>query len=136
MADAKPPVRVDLDWDGELRFTVRAGDSTLILDSGAAAGPSPMQALAFALAGCMAIDVVHILTKGRHPLTGLSASLTGERADTEPRRFTRIALHFTAEGAVPPAAIERAIELSREKYCSVWNSLRQDIELVVTHQIA
>ncbi|MGH9329742.1 MAG: OsmC family protein [Vicinamibacterales bacterium] len=108
----------------------------MILDSDGAAGPSPMQVLALALAACMAMDVVHILRKGRHDLRGLRARLSGHRAPEEPRRFTAIALHFTVSGAVAPEQVQRAIDLSREKYCSVWNSMRQDISFEVTHEMA
>ena len=107
----------------------------MTLDSASAAGPSPMQALGFALAGCMAMDVVHVLKKGRHDLRGLKTSLVAERAEDEPRRFTSVTLHFTVTGNVPPEPVQRAIDLSREKYCSVWNSLRQDIELKVTFTV-
>ena len=57
-----------------------------------------MQALAFGLAGCMAMDLLHILKKGRHDFKGLRADLTGARAETEPRRFTKIDLHYTITG--------------------------------------
>ncbi len=107
----------------------------MTLDSASAAGPSPMQALGFALAGCMAMDVVHVLRKGRHDLRGLKVGLIAARADEEPRRFTSVALQFTVTGNVPPEPIQRAIDLSREKYCSVWHSLRQDIELVATFTV-
>ena len=95
-----------------------------------------MQALAFALAGCMSMDVVHVLTKGRHDLRGLRADLTAQRAPDEPRRFTAITLHYTVTGDVPTDKVERAIHLSREKYCSVWHSMRQDIELTVTYKLS
>ncbi len=108
----------------------------MTLDSASAAGPSPMQALAFGLAACMAMDVVHILRKGRHDLQGLRADLTGTRADREPRRFTAITLAYTVTGPVPSDQIARAIELSRDKYCSVWHSLRQDIAFDVTFSVA
>ena len=94
-----------------------------------------MQTLAFALAGCMSMDVVHVLTKGRHDLRGLRADLTGQRAPDEPRRFTSITVHYTITGDVPADKVERAIQLSREKYCSVWHSMRQDIELTVTYKL-
>lgn len=94
-----------------------------------------MQALAFALAGCMAMDVVHVLSKGRHPMRGLKADLKGERADEEPRRFTGITLHYTVTGDVPKPAVERAIALSKEKYCSVWHSMRHDIPFDVTFTV-
>lgn len=128
-------VRVELVWHGDLRFTVRSGDVELTLDGDSKAGPSPVQALAFALAGCMAMDVAHILQKGRHPVTGLKAAFTGTRAESEPRRLTRVGLHFMVEGAVPSEAVERAITLSREKYCSVWHSMRQDIGFDVTFEL-
>ncbi len=135
MPDAKPPITVDLAWDGDLRFTGTSGVTSLTLDGHSTAGPSPMQAVAFGLAGCMAVDVVHVLERGRHTLRGLRAQLAGERAAEEPRRFVRMTLHYTVQGDVPDAAVARAIQLSRDKYCSVWHSLRQDIEFIVTHTI-
>jgi putative redox protein len=132
---ARPPVTLDLTWEGELRFAGRAGQAEVVLDGAAVAGPSPTQALAFGLAGCMAIDVVHILTRGRHPLRGLRARLVGTRRDEEPRRFVTIDLHFEVTGDVPPAAVERAIALSRETYCSVWHSLRQDIAFTTAFEV-
>jgi putative redox protein len=108
----------------------------MTLDSSSKAGPSPMQALAFALAGCMAMDVVHVLTKGRHDMRGLRLDLSGQRAPTDPHRFIEIALHYTITGSVPPSRIDRAIKLSREKYCSVWHSMRQDIPLTVTYTVS
>jgi putative redox protein len=131
----KPPTIVDLVWDHDLVLSGSSGAVRMTLDSAGSAGPSPMQALGFALAGCMAMDVVHILKKGRHDFRGLTARLVAERASEEPRRFTSVALHFTITGAVPPEPIQRAIDLSRDKYCSVWSSLRQDIELKVTFAI-
>jgi len=135
-AVAKPPTTLELVWEHDLVFGGRSGDVQMSLDSASLAGPSPMQTLAFALAGCMSMDVVHVLTKGRHDLRGLRADLTGQRAPDEPRRFTAITLHFTVTGDVPPDKVERAIDLSREKYCSVWHSMRQDIELTVTYKLS
>ena len=131
----KPPTVVDLVWDHDLVLSGSSGAVKMTLDSAASAGASPMQALGFALAACMAMDVVYILKKGRHDLRGLNARLVAERASEEPRRFTSVALHFTITGAVPPEPIQRAIDLSRDKYCSVWSSLRQDIKLKVTYEI-
>jgi putative redox protein len=87
------------------------------------------------LAGCMAADVVDIIRKGRHPLEALRVTFTGTRAEQPPRRFLAITLHFDLTGAVPGEAVERAISLSREKYCSVWHSFRQDITLSTTFVI-
>ena len=64
----------------------------------------------------MAMDVVHVLKKGRHDFRGLKTSLVAERAEDEPRRFTSVAMHFTVAGNVPPEPVQRAIDLSRDKY--------------------
>jgi putative redox protein len=139
MADStprKPPTLVELIWEHDLVFGGRSGDVSLTLDSSSGAGPSPMQVLGFALAGCMAMDVVHILKKGRQDLRGLRVDLRGERHQTEPRRFTRVELRYTITGNILPEPIERAIQLSREKYCSVWHSMRQDLELDVSFSVS
>lgn len=125
----------ELTWDGDLRLTARSGGSELVIDSNSERGPSPMQTLAISIAGCMSIDLVDIIRKGRHDLRGLRVTFTGQRAPEPPKRYEEIALHFIVEGSVPAAAVDRAIQLSRDKYCSVWQSMRQDIQLTVTHEI-
>lgn len=129
MAEAKAPLVAELVWSEGLRFGATSGGTAIVVDGDGDAGPSPMQALAFGVAGCMAADVVAILTKGRHPLKGLRVHFSGTRADTPPRYFTKIALEFHVSGPVPPDAVDRAIALSRERYCSALNSLRPDIDL-------
>ena len=133
--NAKPPTTLELIWEHELVLSGKSGDVRMTLDSGSGEGPSPMQALGFALAGCMAMDVVHILRRGRHDLKGLKVDLVGQRAAEEPRRFTSVSLHYTITGSVPGDQVQRAIDLSREKYCSVWHSLREDIELQVSFDV-
>ena len=135
MAEGKPPVEVELAWEGDLRFRGRAGPAAVVVDSDGSAGPSPVQALALALAGCMSVDVVHILERGRQPLGGLRARLRGERAPEDPHRLVRVDLRFDVTGEVAPDKVERAIALSREKYCSVWHSLRQDIEFTTSFEV-
>jgi putative redox protein len=135
MSDVKPPVLVDLTWDGGLTFTASQPQHRWVLDGRNEAGPTPVAALAAALAGCMATDVVDILIKGRHVVTGLGAKLVGYRADEDPRRFVRMDVTFRIETAATTAQVGRAITLSREKYCSVWQSLRQDIELTIGYEI-
>lgn len=135
MADAKPPVTGELVWAEELRFGATSGSIATVIDGDSHAGPSPVQMLVLALAGCMSIDIVDILRKGRHPLSAFRTTITGERAVAPPRRLLRVALRFHVHGAVPQAALERAITLSRDKYCSVWHSLRQDIELTTAFDI-
>jgi putative redox protein len=136
MAETKPPVAAELIWADELRFDVTSGRAALVVDGNSVAGPSPVQLLVVALAGCMAIDVVDIVRKGRHVLTGFRATITGERRPEPPRRLTRVELRFHLRGNAPPHVVERAIQLSRDKYCSVWHSLREDIQLVTAFEIA
>ena len=127
MADTRPPLVAELVWSGDLCFGAASGANVAIVDGDGKAGLSPTQYAAVGLAGCMAADVVDIIRKGRHPLTSLRATFTGTRAEEPPRRFLQISLRFDIQGAVPPEAVERAIALSREKYCSVLHSFRQDI---------
>ena len=135
MADARPPTTVELIWSEGVRFGATAGKNAIVVDGDGAAGPSPVQVTAIGVASCMGADVAAILQKGRQPLTGLSVSFSGHRAPDPPRRFTHITLHFHVSGAVAPEAVERAITLSRETYCSVWHSMRQDIEFVTAFDI-
>lgn len=123
----KAPTILELTWDRELIFHGISADARMTLDSAGKAGPSPVQTLAFALAGCMGMDVVHILRKGRFDLRGLKLSLVAERAQEDPHRITSVTIEFAVTGAVPDAQVQRAIDLSHEKYCSVWHSMRQDI---------
>lgn len=131
----RPDTVVDLEWTGDLRFQARTGSTSLTVDGDGAAGVSPVQALALGLAGCMGADVAMILQKGRLPLRSLRAQLIGERAPEPPRRFLRIDLRFVVTGDVPAEKVERAIALSHERYCSVWHSLRQDIEFTTSFEV-
>ncbi len=132
---SKPPLTVSLTWDHALEFTGQAGKHEVGIDGASYTAPSPMQMLALSLAGCMAIDVVHILTRGRHAVASLSTTFTGERSPDEPHRFVKIDLRFLLSTSANADQVARALELSRTKYCSVWNSLRQDIEFTVSYEI-
>lgn len=132
----RPPRRYELEWEGDLRFSARFGSQALVLDSDATAGPSPMDSVALGLAGCMAIDVVNILQRSRVEVGAVRATLDAQRGNGQPARFVRMALHFVVDGDdVPADRVERAIELSRDKYCSVWHSLREDIHLETSFEI-
>jgi putative redox protein len=135
MTDPRPPLVATLEWDGEQQFTGLVGQHEVGLDGTANAAPTPVQMLALSLAGCMAIDLVHILTRGRHRVNALRSTFTGRRSDEDPKRFTHIRLDFVLEGEMLPEHVDRAIALSREKYCSVWNTFRPDIELEVAYTI-
>ena len=135
MTDPKPPVTAELTWSEELRFDVKSGKTAFVIDGASTAGPSPVQLLAVGLAGCMAMDVVDILRRNRHELTAFQATITAQRTPDPPRRLTAVHLRFAVRGAVPQPAVVRAIELSRDKYCSVWHSMRPDIELTTGFDI-
>lgn len=124
----KADFSLHLAWQGGQRFLGTSGDVSITMDGTRGAGPSPVQAVGFALAGCMAIDVVDVIEKGRLPLQALSCDLRVFRADETPRRITGLELHFVVRGDVPSDRVARAIELSREKYCSVWHSLNPSID--------
>ena len=81
--------------------------------------PRPMETVLAGTGGCTAYDVVLILKRGRHDVQGCSVKLTSERADTDPKVFTKIHMHFTVKGkGIPASAVERAVAMSHEKYCS------------------
>ena len=82
-------------------------------------GPRPMEMLLLGLGGCSAFDVVHILRKGRQDVRDCVAEIDATRADTDPKVFTRIHVHFIVTGkALDPKRVEQAVKLSAEKYCS------------------
>jgi putative redox protein len=94
-------------------------------------GIKPSDLLLLAAASCSSYDIVTILTKQREPLEGLEVSCTGEQESDPPYQFTSIHLHFAVKGPVNPKKIERAIQLSEEKYCSVTNTLKHGVK--ITH---
>jgi putative redox protein len=131
----KPPVVAELTWQGELRFRAQSGQAIVDVDGDGRDALSPVQALAVALASCMATDVAHILARARLPFRALSARCVAERAAQDPHRFVRVDLRFIVEGDVPDDRVERAIALSRDTYCSVWHSLRQDIGFTTAFEV-
>jgi putative redox protein len=118
-----------MDWIGDLNFRSGEGEPALELFSQTPGKLSPMMTLAYAQIGCMGMDVAHVVTKGRHDLRAMKVTLDGERAPEPPRRYVTLKMHFDITGNIPDHVVERAIQLSRDKYCSVWNSLRADMRL-------
>ncbi len=95
-------------------------------------GPRPMELVLQALGGCTAMDVIEILRKQRQDVTDCVIEVRGERADTIPRVFTHLHVQYTVTGrALKPAAVERAVQLSAEKYCSVSRMLAGSVQ--ITH---
>ena len=96
----------------------------------------PMELLLAGAGGCTAYDVVLMLKRGRHAVTACSVSLSAERANTDPKVFTRINMHFTVRGkGVAPQAVERAIKLSHDKYCSASITLGKTAEITTSFEV-
>jgi len=92
--------------------------------------PSPSELLLLGAAGCMGMDVVSVLQKKRQPITSIEVQVTGYQPDEYPKPFQMIEIAFTVKGHnLKPAAVERAIGLSRDKYCIVGQTLQQAVEL-------
>ena len=122
----KPPAKVQVTWAGEHLFDgVReSGGPSFRMDSSGKQGPSPVDALLCALAGCTGVDIVDILAKRRTPVSALSVYVEGERFAGTPGRLTKIHLAYRIAGeGVERVHAERAIELAVTKYCSVRDSL-------------
>jgi uncharacterized OsmC-like protein len=129
------PVTLSLDWIKDMEFKSSAGFPAIELHSTSPGIASPPQALAYAVMACMAMDVVHVLKKTRCDLKALTVRFAGERATESPRRFVSMRLHFDLTGQTAAHIVERAIELSRTRYCSVWNTLRTDVTLETSFSI-
>ncbi len=135
MSSSSAPSRVLLRWSGE-GLVFRGGPDgapEITVDSAVSAGPSPTQLLLLSLAGCMGVDVRLILEKSRVPVETLEVEVEGYRAQTEPKRFEAIRLTYRIHGPseADQPKLHRAIQLSRDKYCSVLHSLRSDIDVDV-----
>jgi putative redox protein len=128
-------VSLSLDWKGDLKFENTPGSPAIELHSSTHGVTSPVQALGYAVMACMAMDVVHVIEKGRHHLKAMTVKMHGERAPEHPRRLVAMAIEFHITGPIEDKVVDRAIDLSRHKYCSVWNSLRPDVELKTSFTI-
>lgn len=131
--------KATLTWQGGLRFAAEGEKSgkSVLLDSPTqedCAGPSPMELLIMGVAGCTAMDVVVILQKMRQPLIGLQVEILGDRAETNPKYYRALTIHYHLWGTgLDREKAERAVKLSQEIYCSALASLRPDCQ--VTSQI-
>lgn len=130
-------------WAGEgMSFVAETGSNhTFVMDGSAEAGgrnlgPRPMEMLLAGTGGCTAFDVVLILKKGRHAVTGCEVSLQAERAEIDPKVFTKIHFLFRVSGRqLKPDAVVRAIELSKDKYCSASIMLGKTAEITYDYEI-
>ena len=125
-----------------MAFVAETGSGHLLTMDGAPGGggrnlaPRPMETVLAGTAGCTAYDVVLILKRGRHDVSGCQVKVTSERASTDPKVFTRIHMHFTVTGqGLAAAAVERAILLSHEKYCTASILLGKTAEITTSFEI-
>ncbi len=132
-----------VDWSGPegMLFVVRTGSGHVTAMDGAPDGggnnlaPRPMELILAGAGGCAAYDVVLILKRGRHAVLGCQVKLSAERAESDPKVFTRIHFTFTVQGRkLPEAAVERAVQLSHDKYCSATSMLGHTAQ--ITHSIS
>ena len=112
--------------DNVFQATAENGNTiTLDADDAHLHGPSPMEVVLMGLCSCTSVDVVEILRKKRQELTGLRVTARAERAETAPRVFTRILLTYAVRGKLSRKAVEDAVSLSKNKYCSVSKMLEK-----------
>jgi putative redox protein len=123
-------------------FVAETGSGHVLVMDGAPDGggrnlaPRPMETVLAGTGGCTAYDVVLILKRGRHQVTGCQVKVTSERATTDPKVFTRIHMHFTVTGkALGAQAVERAIQMSHEKYCSASIMLGKTAEITTSFEL-
>lgn len=128
--------------DGGMSFVAETGSGHAFVMDGAPEaggrnlGPRPMETVLAGTGGCTAFDVVLILKRGRHKVTGCEVRMTADRADTDPKVFTKIHMHFIVRGReLKPAVVERAIALSHEKYCSASAMLAKTAEITHDYEI-
>lgn len=125
-----------------MAFAARTESGHLLTMDGAPEGggnnlaPRPMETVLAGAGGCSAYDVVLILQRGRHDVRGCQVALQAERAQTDPKVFTKIHMHFKVSGrALPPAAVERAVALSHERYCSASIMLGKTADITTSVEI-
>jgi putative redox protein len=130
-----PTTKALLTWKNDLCFTgMTLPGYEIEFDANAQMGCKPTEALLLSLAGCMAIDIVNILQKMRVRLEGFRMELKGERNPDPPQFFRSIefVMHISGKG-LESRKVDRAVSLSRDKYCSVYNTLRKDLEFKVSY---
>jgi putative redox protein len=116
--------------------TSGTGHHLLLDDAAGNTGAKPIELVAIALAGCTAFDVINILRKKRQQVTGYEVKVEADQAPDPPQVFTAVRIHHIVSGSnVSPQAVEDAIRLSEEKYCSVGAMVKQSAELHTTFEI-
>jgi putative redox protein len=134
---AAKPSWIHVEWVGGHRFDAGRPDGpTARIDGEGETGQSPPETLLTALATCVSYDVIDILAKQKTPLESLEIDVVGERVDTIPRRYKHVTLNFRISGkGIEKEQALKAIELSANRYCSVRESLRPDLQVDWTVEI-
>lgn len=119
------------------QFVARTGGHSFLMDDKeGASGPKPIELVAAALAGCTAFDVITILRKKRQDVSGYEVFVEADQAQEAPMVFTAVRIRHVVTGhEIDPAAIEDAIRLSEEKYCSVGNMVNKTAKFTTTYEI-
>jgi putative redox protein len=118
-------------WIDQQRFNgIASSGHAIVMDGDKTTGNSPMELVLVALCGCTGYDVVSILRKKREPMTGLEVSAKAERAAESPTVYTSIQLTYRVSGQVSRKAMEDAVRLSKEKYCSVSAMLQKTAKII------
>lgn len=125
---SKNTLEVELEWQEGFRFTVSSGERNAVIDGKRDASPAPTDMLLAAVGACAGIDMVDILDKGRQEVRGLMVTVSGTRRPEPPRHFESLHARFVVRGDVSETKAKRAADLSFEKYCSVYHTLRKDLE--------
>lgn len=126
-------MELTVNWKEKMAFTgVTPSGHEFTMDAapevgGENAGPRPTELLLEAVAGCTGMDIISILHKMRLEPSSFQMDVKGERADDHPKRFTTINIHYALDGELPEDKVVRAIQLSKDKYCSVAHSLNSEI---------
>ncbi|MDH5479643.1 MAG: OsmC family protein [Nitrosomonas sp.] len=135
-------MKTRIEWKGNVCFQAESGSGHQILMDGAPEaggqnlGPRPMEMLLMGLGGCTTFDVILILKKGRQDISDCVVEIEAKRAETDPKVFTHIHLHFIVSGKnLKLHQVERAINLSAEKYCSASIMLRDTVEITHDYEI-
>jgi putative redox protein len=126
---------VTLEWEGSVRFRAHAGEAVTVIDGNGSDGPSPVNLMLESLGACAAADVVDILARGRQEVEALTVLVRAERRAEPPRYVKKLELRFRIKGPVDEAKAQRAVDLSLQKYCSVFHSMRMDIALDVDVEV-
>jgi putative redox protein len=131
-----------LDWKGKFRFEAKTENGISVnfdaptVNGGDGTAPTPMETVLASLAACTSFDVVSILKKKRQDITGYSIEATPEKSEEPPEVFTKIHLNYIIKGRnINKEAVERAIQLSRDKYCSVGTMLKKTAEITTSYEI-